>query len=127
MSGAFSATAPRMTMEELKQEWAKLSEVEQQAALSDLYGQPSGSSIAENPNVLKCALEKLEKQLNLIKYKPAFENALRECPSYLKSDQFRLMFLRAENFDEQVCRLFRLSVPCTRLITTSYTCKVINH
>lgn len=102
MSTAFSATAPRMTQDDLWQEWSSFTEAKQREAACDLYGKRTTSPILEDPQYLKKKLGGLEKHLLSIEQKPEFERALSLHPSLVNSIKFRLMFLRAEQFDEAV-------------------------
>ena len=55
--------------------------------------------IIETTEFLHESLEKLQHEIDSIKKKPAYERAMFLSPSYVTSQKFRLLFLRADKFD----------------------------
>jgi hypothetical protein len=97
---AQSITAPRFEPCELATEMSSLSLSDQAEALNELFGRGTPAVKDEDPDVIKEALQALFQEISCIKDKSAFRQALQQCPAgYAQSDQFCLMFLRAERFD----------------------------
>mmetsp|Transcript_25573 Transcript_25573/g.36010 ORF Transcript_25573/g.36010 Transcript_25573/m.36010 type:complete len:317 (-) Transcript_25573:98-1048(-) len=53
----------------------------------------------ETPEIIQNALEQLDEELQTISEKEAYELAEMFCPDYVRSTNFRLMFLRSTKFD----------------------------
>ena len=76
---------------------------EMDIAKRDLYGTEDIEE--ESRRTCIVALERLEHELRLIEEKEEYNRAIERCPVYANSDEFRLKFLRSENFDAEVSTL----------------------
>jgi hypothetical protein len=103
-SMSFSASAPRIELQDLAEELESMSAQQVEEANRDLYGSSSsdGEIVAETPQDRLDALCRLDAALSEIDEKEKFNTAIERCPDYVNSDEFRLMFLRAENLDAKV-------------------------
>mmetsp|Transcript_43718 Transcript_43718/g.105442 ORF Transcript_43718/g.105442 Transcript_43718/m.105442 type:complete len:467 (-) Transcript_43718:158-1558(-) len=81
----------------LATEISGLSLAEQDQVTFELHG--IAGETEETPNLLKTSFEQLEKELQKIKVKPAYEEAKYLNPDYVNNTGFQLSFLRSENFD----------------------------
>lgn len=83
----------------LQQELEKLSLDEYERILFDIHGLPGHTP--EEPEDTSTVLAALENELESIKLpeRCAFDSARALNPEYVDGSRFRLMFLRAENFD----------------------------
>ena len=81
----------------LAQELNMISIKEREAVYDEIHG-VAGSS-AENPDNLEEITVNLEKEIQKIKKKSAFDRALFLSPRYVNDPAFRLMFLRSTRFD----------------------------
>lgn len=86
----------------LAQEFDKLSVEEHEKVLFDLYGSdlPEEKDF-EDPMMVHRKLVELDVALGKIVHKPAFDQAFRLHPAYVQDRSFRLMFLRAQDYDAQ--------------------------
>lgn len=89
-----------MQVTEWEQELEAMSEEERAKAMRDLYGE--AKPIDETPELVGSALEGLIGLLLEEKDKEAFLEAQERIPELVDSDAFRLMFLRATQFDVKV-------------------------
>eukprot|EP00980_Cylindrotheca_fusiformis_P014695 scaffold4002_cov85-Cylindrotheca_fusiformis.AAC.1 len=80
---------------------AQLTVEEREGALDDLHGIPNRSEVAEDAVSINRLLEELDRNLNDIKKGTFYEQAERNNPSYVTSRDFRLMFLRASDYDPE--------------------------
>eukprot|EP00980_Cylindrotheca_fusiformis_P014696 scaffold4002_cov85-Cylindrotheca_fusiformis.AAC.2 len=80
---------------------ARLTMEEREHALDDLHGIPNRSEVAEDAVSMNRLLEELDRNLNDIKKGTFYEQAERNNPSYVASRDFRLMFLRASDYDPE--------------------------
>jgi hypothetical protein len=101
---SFSASAPRIEPRDLALELESLSEQQIEEANLDMYGSSSSDDqlAAETPQDCLHAMSRLDAALSQIDEKENLKTAIERCPDYVNSDEFRLMFLRAENFDAEV-------------------------
>ena len=81
----------------IAKELTSLSLAERNRAEEEIHGVIGCSE--EDPEFVKGQLAMLETEIASIKKKPAYERALFLSPKYVNDVKFRLMFLRAENFD----------------------------
>uniref|UniRef100_A0A7R9ZJT1 CRAL-TRIO domain-containing protein n=1 Tax=Craspedostauros australis TaxID=1486917 RepID=A0A7R9ZJT1_9STRA len=68
---------------------------------ADMTGDPLLSNYApmvETPEFISRCLSKLEAEIAAIVDKPAYDKACKQDPGYLRHPQFRLMFLRADEY-----------------------------
>jgi len=75
-----------------------MTEEEKQQCARDIYGKEK-THVKESPAFNRDALHQLEEKINHVEEKEAFEMAQLICPEYVNSVEFRLMFLRSEQFD----------------------------
>ena len=81
----------------LASELAELSVVEQEMFMFDLHG--LATEIEESEELIETSLKEMEKEIQKIQKKPAFEKAIKMNPGHVCSRQFRLQFLRCEFFN----------------------------
>lgn len=90
-----------MSEEELEKGFAatfvELSFEERHDALHDIHG--VADPIQETQELVATSLENLDREIKLMHNKPAYEIALSKCPEYVRAIDFRMKFLRAEQFD----------------------------
>jgi hypothetical protein len=87
---------PNETDALLVQELNGLSSHEREAVISDIHG--VAKEIEETPMFVTDCLEKMEDEILKITSKPEYEKAVFLAPHYVKSKDFRLLFLRADRF-----------------------------
>mmetsp|Transcript_20676 Transcript_20676/g.50794 ORF Transcript_20676/g.50794 Transcript_20676/m.50794 type:complete len:456 (+) Transcript_20676:138-1505(+) len=80
----------------LANELKGLSLHEQDKATFDLYG--LAPEIEETEELIEVSLKEMEKEIQKIKKKPAFEKALKMNPGHVCNRKFRIRFLRCEFF-----------------------------
>jgi len=100
-----SFSAPRMDEEEVRREIQALPQEERNRAYQDLYG--GLVTVEETPAMLDGAFMELHAAIQRIPMQEseAYREALRICPHYAGSNNFKLMFLRATNYDTQAAAL----------------------
>lgn len=81
----------------LAQEMSNLSMCEQDVVSFDVHG--IAAEVEETPDLVAQSLIELEKELQKIKKKPAYERALKMNPTYVSGQSFRLQFLRSVAFN----------------------------
>jgi len=77
-----------------------MSSEERWRAAQDVYGQED-VVMEETPEFVTLKLERFEEELDAVPEKEAYELALFTNQEYVESADFRLMFLRADRFDER--------------------------
>jgi hypothetical protein len=87
---------PNETDALLVQELNGLSSHERESVISDIHG--VAKEIEETPAFVNECLEKMEDEIGKITSKPEYEKAVFLAPHYVKSKDFRLLFLRADRF-----------------------------
>eukprot|EP00980_Cylindrotheca_fusiformis_P014697 scaffold4002_cov85-Cylindrotheca_fusiformis.AAC.3 len=71
-------------------------------ALNDLHGiRNGGNENVENPATMNRLLEELDRDLNCKKKGTIYEQAERNNPAYISSREFRIMCLRASDYDPE--------------------------
>ena len=102
---SLSITAPRTTEDELNAERALLSQEQLQLDHAELYG-GQAAAIAETDEMvvwtLQQVLERVVSEAQQTTTSTPVQQAMQNCPEYLMSQEFLLMFLRAERFDVEV-------------------------
>ena len=101
----------------LAKDWQELSTTERQAIHNDVNGvsndagAPSpvaaatdsgatGASLVEDPVMIERCLQQMEQEINHVRrLRSSYDRAMFLAPHRIKDKAFRLMFLRAENFD----------------------------
>jgi hypothetical protein len=83
----------------LASDLGRLSILEQQRAFEEFHG--IAQVTEEDSAFVGHCLSQLETAINKLRKKPAYEKAAFLSPKYVKDGAFRLMFLRAEEFDVQ--------------------------
>jgi len=78
-------------------ELANLSLVEHERVLFDIYGISANEK--EEPEMIDSKLNELQSELERIESKDDYNLALQMNPTYVESRNFRLLFLRCEEFD----------------------------
>lgn len=112
---SFSASAPRIEPKDLAVELESLSQQQVKEANRDLYGSSSEEEIKETADFCADALRRLEDALSQIEGKEEFDAATERCADYANSEEFRLMFLRAEIFDAEVSMIgYQISLLSSR-------------
>ena len=81
----------------IAQQMNRLSIREREKVLYDLHGIQEGTE--ETPDLIYSALIQLEEEIRCISHKDAYEVALAQDATYVQNEEFRLKFLRAEEFD----------------------------
>jgi len=81
----------------LANELANLSLVEHEKILFDIYGIMAQEK--EDPEMIDSKLNELQSELDRIESKEDYDQALQMNPAYVESRDFRLLFLRHEQFD----------------------------
>lgn len=96
---AVSYTAPRIELEEAEKELNELDCGTKEQLRRDLYG--DYADMDETPEFLANSLIQLQNTLEAIEpcAKQAYLRAKEECPNYVNSEEFLLLFLRAERFN----------------------------
>eukprot|EP00980_Cylindrotheca_fusiformis_P023617 scaffold10675_cov89-Cylindrotheca_fusiformis.AAC.4 len=77
----------------------QLSFEERENALDDLHGIRNGNENAEDADTMTHLLDELDRNLNDLKKGTLYEQAEENYPSYVSSRDFRIMFLRASDYD----------------------------
>jgi hypothetical protein len=95
----------------IAKEMYQLSMKEREKALDDIHG--IGNGEVEDPNFVNSSLMELEQRLGGIKANSVYEEAEQLSEEFVRNPHFRVMFLRAENFDsrqaaERMLRFFTL-------------------
>lgn len=80
----------------LSNELAALSLVEQDKVMFDVHG--LAPEIEETEELIEKSLEDMDKELEQIKKKPAFDMAMKMNPGHVQSRELRIRFLRCEFF-----------------------------
>lgn len=83
----------------MARELNSLSVNERDRVYEDIHGVTEAKK--EDPQMIEQQLAALEFELKRLKSKPAYERALFLSPRYVTDKAFRLMFLRADEFDER--------------------------
>eukprot|EP00521_Asterionellopsis_glacialis_P009191 CAMPEP_0195286186 /NCGR_PEP_ID=MMETSP0707-20130614/3733_1 /TAXON_ID=33640 /ORGANISM="Asterionellopsis glacialis, Strain CCMP134" /LENGTH=316 /DNA_ID=CAMNT_0040345787 /DNA_START=373 /DNA_END=1323 /DNA_ORIENTATION=- len=91
---------PRFKEQDLQNELDSMTPRELELLQRDKLG--TNHPITETPEMLHDALEQLDEELQNIPEKEAYELAEIMCPDYVRSPDFRLMFLRATCFDAKL-------------------------
>jgi len=81
----------------LANELANLSLVDHERVLFDIYGITAQEK--EDPEMIDSKLNELQSELDRIESKDDYDQALQMNPAYVESRDFRLLFLRREQFD----------------------------
>ena len=89
---------PLPSMSSLVQEWNQLSLQERELVQGEVHGVASGFSVEETPELIQERMEQMDEEINKIRKKSAYDKAVFLNPSYVKDPDFRIMFLRCENF-----------------------------
>ena len=84
--------------EQQKQIWSDLTGSEAKKRVFQ-NGREFFSEGTDSPFFINDCLSKLQEELDKIEDKPAYNTALQNSPRHVKSYDFRLKFLRAEQFD----------------------------
>ena len=122
-----SFSAPRMDEEEVRREIQALPQEERNRAYQDLYG--GLVTVEETPAMLDGAFMELHAAIQRIPMQEseAYREALRICPHYAGSNNFKLMFLRATNYDTQVRRdYWRMAVSLWLNCGTHHTIEFVS-
>ena len=98
--GTASFTAPRVDEAKAEKEKKSLTKEEKDAAFRDLYGLESPSE--EDPAVIDAQLLELDEALGAIKNNTYWNNAQELCPDIANDRDFRLRFLRSDDYDAKV-------------------------
>ena len=77
----------------------KMSLKERELVYEDVHG--VNQLEEETPSFVAEKLEQLDREIQLISKKPAYDQAWQSNPSYVKDRSFRLSFLRADCFDSR--------------------------
>ena len=91
--------SPSATESLIAKQLAQMSMEEREKVLYDIHG--IESEIQETPQMLSDGLSLLEEEIGKIREKPAYEEAKRMNPEYVKDERFRLKFLRCDRFDPE--------------------------
>lgn len=99
ISFCWSYTAPSVTQEQVEAEKAALTEEEQQQIQDDLYG--AYDPIEETPQIIADKIDEMREYINTIEDedKESYLVAQEKCADYCNSEEFQLMFLRADKLD----------------------------
>lgn len=81
----------------LAEELSNLSMSEQDVASFEVHG--IATEVDETPELVSSSLIEMEKELQKINKKAAYEKALQMNPDYVTHQSFRLQFLRCESFN----------------------------
>ena len=81
----------------LAEDLNRLTLVERDAVYQEIHG--VNTVVQESPQLVKESIQALEGELVKISVKPAYDEAKRVPNPYVDSEGFRLMFLRAEDYD----------------------------
>ena len=87
------------SMASLAEEWKQLSLKERELVQEEVHGVASGFVADETEQLIESSLRKMDEEVQKIRKKPAYDRAVFLNPSYVKDRDFRLMFLRVENFE----------------------------
>jgi len=98
----FSTSAPTLSLEEVNREKESLSAEKREQIESEMHGTTTHKE--EATSKLDKSLSELRRELNLIPVgeKTQYLQALERCPNYVNDAEFRLMFLRSDEFDAKV-------------------------
>lgn len=109
-SGNFwSANIPRDAMNSdlidsiTAKEMSKLSIQDRENAYMDVHGVPD--TVKETPEFVDRGLDQMEREINLINKRDAYDLAESIDPEYTKNRDFRLAFLRTDLFDSRLAAL----------------------
>ena len=80
----------------LADELAELSLLEHDKVMFDLHG--LATEIEETEEMIQTSLDEMEKEIQKIQKKPAFDKAMKLNPSHVQSRELRIRFLRCEYF-----------------------------
>lgn len=86
------------TDELVVRELSQLSVGERQGIEEEIHG-VAGDSIEETPPLIEESLIRMQEEIDLVRRKPAYDQALFLSPDYVYDRNFRLMFLRADRFE----------------------------
>lgn len=117
---SFSWSAPQVTPEQETLERESLTVAERSKIVNDIYGH-SEQLVQENAPMIRTAISETNMHLYLIppEEKEAYLEALERCPELVASESSCIIFLRAENFNPEVCFVSVLCLvrdsPCDRL------------
>ena len=100
MPSSLSATAPRVEVKEWQKELEEMPVEEQLKATRDLYGE--ANPIDETPELLQAKMDEFRACLESVVGGEDFLEAQTRVPDVVNSFDFRLMFLRAVQFDAKV-------------------------
>ena len=81
----------------LANELAAMSVLEQDKVMFDLHG--LAAEIEETEEMIQTSLDEMEKEIQKIKKKPAFDKAMKWNPKHVQSRDLRIRFLRCEYFN----------------------------
>lgn len=97
----WSWTAPTVTQEQVEAEKAALTEEEQRQIQNDLHG--AYEPIEETPQLIADKIDEMRQHINAIEDedKESYLVAQEKCAEYCNSEEFQLMFLRADKFDAE--------------------------
>ena len=82
----------------LVKEWTELSFQEREKVQEQVHAVADYDAVEEDPEFVAHCLEQLDVEISKIRKKPAYDRANFLSPSYVKDRDFRLMFLRADDF-----------------------------
>jgi hypothetical protein len=83
----------------LAQELNQMSFKEREKLYEEIHGVES--TVHETPEFVEQHLQSLAIEIQLIPIKPAYDEALRRFPDYIKGKKFLIMFLRTDHFDSK--------------------------
>jgi hypothetical protein len=98
---SFSASAPRLTPDQLNVEIVSLPLRERERHVRDLYGKDLPIEETEEQLVASTVQLRHAMQRLPVSHKQRYLVALERCPEYANDPDFLLMFLRCEEFDVQ--------------------------
>jgi hypothetical protein len=81
----------------LVEEWNQLTFQERERVQEELHGVTS-CEVQEDPEIVEQCLLQVEEEIKTIRKRNAYDRALFLSPKYVKDRDFRMMFLRADNF-----------------------------
>jgi hypothetical protein len=81
----------------LAKELTELSMQERERAYADVHG--VSEEFEETPELIEQSLADIEVEINKVKKKSAYDKALFLNSQHVRNREFRIMFLRADNFD----------------------------
>ena len=85
----------------LSKDWNELSSTERETIHDEVNGVAGSSrAIAEDPKMIERSLQQMEQEIGHVRrLRSSYDRAMFLAPHRIKDKDFRLLFLRAENFD----------------------------